>query len=84
MAEVVAFEPPLRLALNWFPGSPAAPTHVEVNFIDTGAGATVTVVHQPLTAGAEEIWPTRVALFTKGWEAVLPALKAYAEQNEGD
>jgi uncharacterized protein YndB with AHSA1/START domain len=84
MAEVVAFEPPSRLALDWYPGSPVAPTHVEVTFADTGSGTTVTVVHQPLSAGAEEIWPQRIAIFTKGWEAVLPALKAYAEQNEGD
>ncbi len=84
IAQVIAVDPPGHLALDWFPGSPTAPTRVEISFAEAAGGSLVTIVHQPLTAGAEQIWPQRVTLFIKGWDAVLPALKAFAEQNKGD
>ena len=74
MAEVKTFEPPNRLELEWFPGSPTAPTHVAIAFEATGGGTMVTIVHQPLTPAATNIWPQRVGTFAGGWDAVLSAL----------
>jgi len=79
MGEVTGIEPPRRLDLDWFPGSPAAPTSVEIRFADRGGGTVVTVTHRPLLE-TKSIWPERAALFTRGWEAVLPALKSYIEE----
>lgn len=79
MGSVTALEPPNLLALDWFPGSPAAPTSVEIRFAGTADGTTITVTHRPLLE-TKSIWPQRVALFTKGWETVLPALKNFIEE----
>lgn len=79
MGEVTAIEPPHRLDLDWYPGSPAAPTAVEIRFARRDAGTVVTVTHRPLLE-TRSIWPQRVELFTKGWETVLPALKSYIEE----
>ena len=79
MGEVTGIEPPRRLDLDWYPGSPAAPTSVEIRFAKHDAGTLVTVTHRPLLE-TKSIWPQRVALFTKGWETVLPALKSYLEE----
>ena len=84
MARITGFDPPARLSLDWFPGSPQAPTHVEVAFNGSETGTTVTIVHQPLTAGAAEIWPRRVAQFVVGWDTVLPALRAFIDANAGE
>jgi uncharacterized protein YndB with AHSA1/START domain len=80
MGRVTAMEPPRRLALEWFPGSPAAPTSVEVRFASSANGTVITVTHRAVSAGAEAAWPERVALFTKGWDTVLPALKTFIEE----
>lgn len=82
MGRVTAFEPPHHLALDWFPGSPNAPTTVDVQFAASGEGTVITVRHRALTPEAETIWPQRVALFTKGWETVLPALQTFIEEEE--
>ena len=80
MGRVVALEPPHRLAFDWYPGSPQAPTSVDIRFSAAGPGSTVTVVHRSLP-DSQVIWAARVATFVGGWEAVLPALKSYAEEN---
>jgi uncharacterized protein YndB with AHSA1/START domain len=80
MGRVTALEPPHRIVLDWFPGSPAAPTSVEVRFAPSVEGTTITVTHRALSEGAGAAWPERVALFTKGWDTVLPALKAFIEE----
>ena len=79
MGEVTGVEAPRRLDLDWYPGSAAAPTSVEIRFVGREGGTTVTVTHRPLLE-TKSMWPDRVALFTKGWEAVLPALKSYIEE----
>ena len=79
MAEVAEIEPPTLLRLDWYPGSPATPTSVEIRFAAIAEGTTVTVTHRPLLE-TKSIWPQRVALFAKGWEAVLPALKQFIEE----
>ena len=80
MAEVAEIEPPSLLKLDWYPGSPAAPTSVEIRFAPDGDGTTVTVTHRPLLE-TKSIWSHRVALFTQGWDAVLPALKTFIEED---
>jgi uncharacterized protein YndB with AHSA1/START domain len=80
MAEVAAKEPPHLLALDWFPGSNGAPTSVEVRFAIQGDGTLITVTHRPLALEAKSIWPQRVARFVIGWDNVLPALKAFIEE----
>jgi len=79
MGQVTGVERPHRLDLHWYPGSAAAATSVEIRFADREGGTTVTVTHRPLLE-TTSIWPQRVALFTSGWEAVLPALKSYIEE----
>lgn len=82
MGRVLEAEPPHRLRLDWFPGSPAAPTSVDIRFAETSVGTTITVTHRALTADAEAIWPARVAQFEKGWDTVLPALQMLIENEE--
>lgn len=79
MGEVTEIESPRRLDLDWYPGSAAAPTSVEIRFADRDGRTLVTVTHRPLLE-TKSIWPERVALFTKGWETVLPALKSHIEE----
>ena len=79
MAKVTEIDPPRRLALDWFPGSPAAPSSVVIDFTPEGDGTLATVTHRPLLE-SKSIWPQRVATFTSGWEAVLPALKRHIEE----
>jgi uncharacterized protein YndB with AHSA1/START domain len=83
MGEVTAMEPPKRLALDWFPGSPNAPTSVEVRFEPEGKGTLVTVTHRAITPETKSIWPQRVARFIDGWDAVLPALRAFIANDKG-
>ena len=80
MARVTSIEPPHRLSLDWYPGSPAAPTSVEIEFAAEGDGTVATVTHRPLLE-TKSIWPQRVANFTGGWDAVLPALKRHIEES---
>jgi uncharacterized protein YndB with AHSA1/START domain len=79
MGRITAIDPPRHLVLDWFPGSPAAPTNVDIKFAAKGKGTEITVVHRALTAAADLVWPQRVATFTQGWDAVLPALKTFIE-----
>ena len=80
MGAVTAIEPPTRLSLDWFPGSAAAPTSVEIAFAEAGDGTSITVTHRPLLE-TTSIWPQRVETFTRGWDSVLPALKSYIEES---
>ena len=79
MGQITEIDPPRLLSLDWFPGSPAAPTSVDIRFAKSASGTTITVTHRPLLE-TKSIWPQRVALFTKGWETVLPALKTFIEE----
>lgn len=80
MAAVRAFEPPALLRLDWFPGSPQAPTSVAISFEPRGDGTLVTIIHDAATPPARELWPQRVALFERGWDTVLPALRDHVAQ----
>ncbi len=79
IGKLTRFAPPEALAFDWFPGSPAAPTAVEIAFAATATGSEIHIVHKALSAGAIAAWPDRVGLFARGWDTVLPALGTYLE-----
>jgi uncharacterized protein YndB with AHSA1/START domain len=70
LGEVVDVERPHRVKYTWAPGSPDAPTEVEVRFTADGDETVVDVRHTP---GRSSVFSEKVALFEKGWSAVLPA-----------
>ena len=82
MGRVLAWDPPHRLALDWFAGAVTDPTKVEIGFTAEGDGTLVTIVHRPLTPETSALWPKRVAIFIDGWEAVLGGLKQHIEGGE--
>jgi uncharacterized protein YndB with AHSA1/START domain len=81
LGEVIAVEPPNRLEFNWFPGSPAAPTHVSVTISGKGDRSSIQIQHRPISPEAAAIWPDRVTLFERGWDTILPALAAHIAAN---
>ncbi len=85
MGEVRAWEAPARICYSWRPGSPAAPTEVEVRFWgdDTrdNEGTWVHVTHRPGPTGDEEVYGERVALFERAWTHVLAS---YADRIAAD
>src|SRR5690606_4154912 len=84
IGRITEFEPDTRLAFNWFPGSPGSPTDVRVDFRATAAGSDVVIVHRALSENAVAAWPTKVALFERGWDTVLPALAAFVSDHLTD
>lgn len=70
--EVLAFEPGVRLAMSWHPGSdPGTATRVEVVFTDLpGAGARVVLTHSGWEVWAEQAAELR-GNYEVGWGAVF-------------
>ena len=79
LGQVVLWEPPRALVYTWKPGSITEPTTVEVRFVAEGDHTRVDVLHREGDAALGAQWLERVALFTRGWGAVLPAFAAAAE-----
>jgi uncharacterized protein YndB with AHSA1/START domain len=77
---ITSFQPPALLEFDWFPGSPNAPTHVQVTFSQQGAQTIIAITHQAITKEAAEIWPEKIALFQKGWDTILPPFKTFCEK----
>lgn len=74
LGRVVAWNPPHRLALDFFMGTgPRQPTSVEVTFTPENQGTRVTVSHQARPE-SQDLWDQRVAVFEKSWDAVLGPL----------
>lgn len=67
---------PHRLRYAWNPGKGAGPTDVVVTFVEDADGVVVEVVHS--VGGSVDVWAERVAVFDRGWSAVLPAFAAAA------
>jgi uncharacterized protein YndB with AHSA1/START domain len=78
---ITSFEPPEHLSFDWFPGSPAAPTTVDIAFREASAGTEIAITHRALSEGAIAAWPAKVALFERGWDAILPALGRHIAVN---
>lgn len=74
LGRVLAWEPPYRLALDFYMGTgPDQPTAVEVTFTAESEGTRVTVHHRPKPE-SEELWQQRAPVFQRSWEAVFEAL----------
>ncbi len=75
LGAVLAWEPPHRLLLDWYPGTDAEhPTRVEITFVAEGAGTRVQVVHGA-TPASEALFPTRAPRYDASWALVLAALQ---------
>jgi uncharacterized protein YndB with AHSA1/START domain len=79
MATISEIDPPSLLRLDWYPGSPGAPTSVEVRFTGDDRKTEIVVTHRPLLE-TKSLWPQKVELFERGWITVLPALKTFIEE----
>jgi len=70
---VIAWDPPSRLVLSWFPDrDPAVAQEVEVRFLPEGSGTRVELVHR----GWERLGPDAQTVrdrYAGGWPAVLEA-----------
>jgi uncharacterized protein YndB with AHSA1/START domain len=74
LGRVLVWEPPQRLALDFYIGTSAAqPTAVEVTFSEENGGTRVTVRHRPKPE-SESVWNQRAPLYEKSWSAVLGCL----------
>jgi uncharacterized protein YndB with AHSA1/START domain len=74
LGRVLAWEPPHRLALDFYLGTnPNQPTALEVTFASELEGTRVTIHHRSKPE-SEELWTLRAPVFEKSWEAVLAAL----------
>lgn len=75
--DVLSCDPPNSIRLTWHPGKISHPTEVTITFAQEGDLTTVQVVH---TEGMSELgprWEDKVALFSKGWTAILTALREF-------
>ena len=79
LGAVLAWEPPARLVLDWYPGTDREhPTRVEVRFTAEGAAATrVSIVHGPTDASAD-LFGARAPRSDASWALVLAALEGAA------
>ena len=74
LGRVLVWEPPHRVALDFYMGTNAAqPTALEVTFTAENEGTRVTVRHRAMPE-SEEVWDQRAPAFERSWEAVLDAL----------
>ena len=74
LGRVLTWEPPHRLALDFYIGTNVAqPTALEVTFTSENEGTRVTVHHRSKPE-SEDLWTLRAPVFERSWEAVLAAL----------
>ncbi|MEM6994701.1 MAG: SRPBCC domain-containing protein [Myxococcota bacterium] len=82
LGQVIAWQPPTRLAYTWHPGALTLPTEVEVRFSARGEGTLVEVVHREASAAMGAEWPVRAQRFDAAWRHLLPEFIALAESGE--
>lgn len=76
LGRVRAWEPPVRLVLDWFPGTdPEHPTEVVITFAAHDDGTRVEVLHRP-TAASRDLFDARAPRYGASWDLVLAALRA--------
>jgi uncharacterized protein YndB with AHSA1/START domain len=74
LGRVRRFEPPHRLALDWYPGTgPTAPTFVEIEFERFAGGTRVTVTHGAGTA-PQASYDKNAGGYERSWDLVLEAV----------
>jgi hypothetical protein len=75
LGRVTAWEPPSRLALDFYPGTgDLYPTEVVVRFSAEGDRTRVVVQHRPKAASAD-LWAAGAPRFERSWELMLEALE---------
>ena len=73
LGRVLSWEPPHRIALDFFIGTgPTQPTSVEITFKPEADGTRILVSHQSKPE-SEALWSLRAPTFEKSWETVLAA-----------
>ncbi len=81
LGAVLAWEPPARLELAWYPGTdPDHPTKVVVSFVPEGPATRVLVEHSA-TEASRELFPLRAPRYEASWQLVLAALGSAALDN---
>jgi hypothetical protein len=78
LGRVTAWEPPTRLALDFYPGTGELhPTEVVVRFSAEGDHTRVVVQHRPKVVSVD-VWAAGAPRFERSWELVLEALERAA------
>ena len=71
---VRAWEPPVRILLDWYPGTDENhPTEVEILFLPEGSMTRVEVHHRP-GPKSRELFPTQAPRYDASWDIVLAGL----------
>lgn len=82
LGQVLAYEPPDRLLLDWYPGTDREhPTRVEITFSSEGDGTRIRLQHGP-TAASLELFPLRAPRYEASWGLVLESLAKAAMDNQ--
>ena len=63
---------------HWWLGVSKHPTRVEIGFLASDLGTRITILHMPGAALDDGIWDDRVAIFRRGWTAVLTKFESAA------
>lgn len=80
-AEVVAWDPPRRVALEWRPHSmPEPPTEVEVRFVARGRDTLVKLDHRGWDRLSEDFRAELYGLYDRGWPTTLELFAAAARR----
>ena len=76
LGRVTAWEPPSRIALDFYIGTdPQHWTTVVVTFTPDRGGTRVSIDHRP-TPVSRQLWDLRAPKFSDSWDAILEALLA--------
>jgi uncharacterized protein YndB with AHSA1/START domain len=74
IGKVTAWEPPHRLAFDFYPATgPEHPTQVVIVFAADNGGTRLTVSHAPKPE-SKHLWDDRVPRYARSWDLVLAAL----------
>jgi hypothetical protein len=78
LGRVTMWDPPRRLALDFYPGTDTHhPTEVVVRFAREEGGTRIVVVHGPKAESAD-LWAAGAPGFERAWDLMLPALRQTA------
>ena len=81
LADVLEIDAPGSMTLAWHPGKISQPTETTITFTAVAGKCTeVVVVHREADAALGDAWPSRAAMFEKGWQAVLAGLMDWINQ----
>lgn len=80
--DVLVCERPNRIRMTWHPGKVSQPTEVTISFVQKDDQTMVRVVHTEGTSELGPQWTEKVALFSKGWTAILKALCDFTRPGE--